>query len=212
MDIDRKTFQDARPGLSALLVALSLGLTTAERSNHLDEALSALGWTSRSWPKWLIDLSHAKGFWGWALGRIAKGLVHTSMAFTPLRTVFISSWAPTGYAKLPLLAHEITHAIKAEEQGRWSWTFDYLVSKRRRLVEESVARAAEIIMRWRLSGGDGAALPFDGLDSDCDGEAEQLCGGGWPYFLKGRNEEASERICLEIRRFQKLQSELAALD
>ena len=93
---------------------------------------------------------------------------------------------------MPVLTHELTHARRAEDAGRWWWTFRYLTSRRYRLVEEIYGEASETLGRIGQS-----LRPVDPSDYHRYISAERLHGWQWPYFT-GANREGVIRLILMV--------------
>ncbi|MBU1483156.1 MAG: hypothetical protein KKH12_15950 [Gammaproteobacteria bacterium] len=191
--------RDFDPALYSYLASLKAGLTAREREILIEDALRQLGWCVAAWPSWVVSLAlmNSEGWWRrWTVGfiaTVARAIVGTTQAFTPTRTIYIAVGARTGFARLPLLAHELTHALRSESSGRLVWTAVYLSRRASRLIEEGAARAAEILMRIRLEHADVTEYA---VRRELEEEVQQLCSGGWPYFLSGA--EWSEKASIEL--------------
>lgn len=122
---------------------LAHDLSNNQRATRLQQVTDDLGWQTLAWPQWLLDF-------GWSPGR--------SMAFAPTRTIYIAESAlDTGDSRriVPLVAHELTHAWRAEYHagGRWLWTFLYVGGYASPLLTVSLIP----LLLWLLSGWVAAA-------------------------------------------------------
>ena len=175
--------------------ALARDVDPRSRRALLLEHAKELGWTLREWPIWL--------------GKLTGGRISTTIPI--FKTIYLRRGAMADPARhlVPLVIHELAHAVRSIAYGRWKWMMRYGAGISGLYVVPVLVAIALLALIWSstaaavIGGLAGAWVGILGMPLPGLGVAPGLLWGWSEQFrraeeVEGEGWEAAARVRMRL--------------